>query len=117
MSKCCNKCGVWGGLTGYLLACALPTCPCHQAPDKECNCINEYFDKHKENCPVTLEFKEADKENNWRANLRLLLDKNIAVDGGAVGTKYYWEIEEFIENLLIKQEELIKSKYASRTKN
>ena len=36
--------------------------------------------------------------NDWKEELRLLLDKNIAVDGGAVATKYLYEIEEFIKS-------------------
>ncbi len=37
--------------------------------------------------------QEPQQQSGWRGELRVMLDKNIAVDGGAVATKYYWEIE------------------------
>lgn len=41
---------------------------------------------------------------DFREILRLLLEKNIAVDGGAVATKYFHEIEILIESVIVNTE-------------
>ena len=76
-NQCCEQCA-----TDIELKVMPPTMKCQ-------------LDYH---CPCHKKAKEE-----WRERLSRLCDKNIAVDGGAVGTKYVHEIEDFIAALLASE--------------
>ncbi len=87
---CCHLCRDSYDTNGMPF-CKNPQCECHLLPNSE----DDGPDAAGNKVPGV----------DWKERLYLLLEKNIAVDGGAVATKYRYELEDFIESLLTRVRE------------